>query len=229
MDWFSLLPVTWQHHYLQQKLADNALADYLQTPLPDPQQSLADTEFLVLDFETTGLNPQCDEILSAGYILIKHERVILAQARHHVCRIRGQVPAASAAIHQISDSQMQQGMNLEALLALLLAQLKGRVLIAHHAQIEQQFLNAACRQCYGHSLPMRIIDTLKLEQKRLQHQQKTWKAAQLRLFNLRQHYGLPRYHAHHALEDAIATAELFLAQVNQNHAAGKQKIKYFLY
>ena len=33
----------------------------------------------------------------------------------------------------------------------------------------------------------------------------------LRLFNLRPRYNLPRYKAHNALSDAIATAELFMA------------------
>ena len=34
----------------------------------------------------------------------------------------------------------------------------------------------------------------------------------LRLFNLREQQGLPHYKAHNALEDAISTAELYLAQ-----------------
>ena len=41
----------------------------------------------------------------------------------------------------------------------------------------------------------------------------------LRLFNLRKQMNLPNYKAHNALEDAISTAELFLAQkanINQD-------------
>jgi DNA polymerase-3 subunit epsilon len=38
-------------------------------------------------------------------------------------------------------------------------------------------------------------------------------AASIRLGDSRRRYGLPAYQGHHALRDAIATAELFQAQV----------------
>ena len=60
---------------------------------------------------------------------------------------------------------------------------------------------------------MRILDTLAIEKKRMLRRQQPLVANQLRLFNLREQYGLPRYKAHNALEDAIATAELFLVQI----------------
>ena len=90
------------------------------------------------------------------------------------------------------------------------------------------FLNAACRNVFKHNLPLRIIDTLKIEQKKLQHRQQSIETSQLRLFNIRTRYNLPRYKAHNALEDAIATAELFLAMVNYRDELDKCKVKEFL-
>ena len=50
-------------------------------------------------------------------------------------------------------------------------------------------------------------------------------AGQLRLWNARTRYGLPVYKAHNALTDAVATAELYLAQVAENAAVKAQTLK----
>ncbi len=43
--------------------------------------------------------------------------------------------------------------------------------------------------------------------------------ASIRLDDSRQRYGLPSYSAHHAKVDAMATAELFIAQVARHYPA----------
>lgn len=79
---------------------------------------------------------------------------------------------------------------------------------------------------YGYSLPMMIVDTLAIEKKKYQQQYRQYAATQLRLFNLRKHYGLPRYKAHNAMEDVISTAELFLAQIHhKTHLIDSLKLK----
>ena len=50
----------------------------------------------------------------------------------------------------------------------------------------------------------------------------------LRLFNLRPHFGLPQYKAHNALYDALATAELFLAMAAEMAPNGNYKIGDFI-
>ena len=75
-----------------------------------------------------------------------------------------------------------------------------------------------------------MIDTLMIEKNIREKANKPIVVNELRLFNLRNHYNLPRYHAHNALEDAIATAELFLAQINKHFSSpDKLKIKALLY
>jgi DNA polymerase-3 subunit epsilon len=56
------------------------------------------------------------------------------------------------------------------------------------------------------------VDTLALQQRLLPGHHRAVDGS-LRLDVVRRTYGLPRYTAHHALTDAIAAAELFLAQV----------------
>ncbi|MDH5396136.1 MAG: hypothetical protein OEW97_07655, partial [Gammaproteobacteria bacterium] len=55
-----------------------------------------------------------------------------------------------------------------------------------------------------------------------------YKSKDLRLFNLRKKLNMPVYKAHNALLDAIATAELFLAILNDVSPKNNARLKEFL-
>ena len=107
--------------------------------------------------------------------------------------------------------------------------MSGKVLIAHYQKIEYAFLQQVCQSLYSSGLPMIMLDTLDIEKKKLEKSHQPIVANQLRLFKLRDKYKLPRYNAHNAMEDAIATAELFLAQLKKrNSNLDKIRIKDLL-
>ena len=151
--------------------------------------------------------------MTIGYTVIKRGKVQLKHNGHHLIKINKTIPEKSVVIHKITDDRVHEGAHLHDVMEILLQKMAGRVLLVHFARIEKGFLNAACAQIYGHRPPLLFVDTFELEKKRLLRVQPEAAPNQLRLFNIRERYGLPRYHAHSALEDAIATAELFLAQV----------------
>lgn len=183
---------------------------YLAQPLPARGLDYRAAEFLALDLETTGLDPARDQIISVGYVPLRAGRIRLAEARHALVRIEASV-AQSAAVHGILDAHLSDGAALEAVLDGLLEALAERVLLVHHAPLDLGFLHAACRRCYGVPLSVRVVDTLALTERRARHRRADLPEGALRLHALRQRYGLPRYPAHDALTDALATAELFLA------------------
>lgn len=209
-----LLPASVQRKLMLHWLGDNALSRYLEKPLPARNKDISQVEFLVLDFETTGLDAKKDSILSMGYTIIRNRRVVLGESVYRLIQQDALLNSDNVSIHKITDSDAEQGIALKQAIDKLLSDLSGKILVAHHAEIEQSFLNAACQQLYGFGLPVAIIDTLLLEKKKLERQHATIKSNQLRLFNLRKAYGLPRYNAHNALEDAVSTAELLLMQVS---------------
>lgn len=211
-----------QRHGLSQSLSkkptNEPLRQYLEKPLPDKRSGVDEVEFLALDFETTGINPAEEAILSIGYTLIRNARVILAKNQHFIVQVNRPLSDESVAIHKITDDRMQAGIHLHEALEYLLPEMAGRVLLVHHAFIERNFLSRACEQIYGVKPPLMIVDTLAIEKRKLGRTSNPAASNQLRLFNLRNQYNLPRYNAHSALEDALGTAELFLAQTA--HAAG---------
>lgn len=200
-----------QRWWWRRKVPDGPMRDYLAHPLPDRYADVRDLEFVALDLETTGLDPQRDEIASVGYVLIRARRVCLTTARHRLVRIEGSV-AQSATLHHLVDAQLAKGHPLDEVLCELLDVLVGRVLVLHHAPLDLGFLNAACRRLWDVPLNTYVVDTLTLARRRHHHgTHREPKAGELRLHALRTRYGLPRYGAHDALSDALATAELFLA------------------
>jgi len=109
----------------------------------------------------------------------------------------------------------------------LLDTLAGRAILVHHAAVERDFLNAACERLYGVPFVGRFIDTEALARRAMERRQQPWRGTDLRLFNLRRAYRLPRYPAHNALSDALATAELFLALAAEANPAGKATLGDF--
>ncbi len=130
--------------------------------------------------------------------------------------VRGAPVGQSATIHGLTDDTVATGLDLAEALAELLAALRGRVLLAQHATIERDFLGAACRRVYGQPLPCVTVDTMALEHRLLDP---NWgqelPQGSLRLGAARERHGLPRYRSHEALTDALACAELFLAQTSE--------------
>ena len=51
----------------------------------------------------------------------------------------------SAVVHQITDDMVAQGVDLNEAMRGLLQRLKGKVLIAHHTQIELGFIKNICQ------------------------------------------------------------------------------------
>ena len=205
------------------------LSEYLLKGLPDINQSVADAHFFVLDFETTGLDVYKDHIISAGFTEIKNNRMLLNKSEHHLVATNLKLTSENVGIHHLTDDVVAQGMQIKALINYLLEKMAGKVLIAHYQKIEYSFIQHACQAIYGLSLPMIILDTMMIEKNKLEKLNRRISANQLRLFNLRDDYNLPRYNAHNAMEDAISTAELFLAQIQYRMSAKKNlRIKDFL-
>ncbi len=224
----ALLPAQLYRRWLLRRVGDTPLKTYLRTPLPHSRANIMECEFLALDFETTGLDAKQEAILSIGYTLLKQGKILMRSNGHHVVKVNKSIPKESVVIHKITDDRAHQGIHLHDVMPILLQQMAGRVILVHYGAIERNFLNAACQQLYGHKLPMLIVDTIQIESKRLLLNQAPTAKNQLRLFNLRKQYGLPRYNAHSALEDAIATAELFLAQVEALSSGNAVPLKYVL-
>ena len=191
--------------------------ELLARPIPEPSSLLADTELVSLDIETTGLDPASADMLSVGWVIVRNGKVDLGTAVSHIVRPSGGV-GASASVHGLTDTVVGAGLDWGVVLDKIVVALTGRVLVVHHAGLDHALLDRMCMQRYGSRLLVPVVDTLAIEHRRQQQKHHLEENASLRLSDLRDAYGLPRYSAHDCLVDAIATAELVLAIASHRKA-----------
>ena len=212
---FSFFSKNFQRRRLLAKNQHKVMQHFLSIPFPIKKNLIKSTGIVSLDIETTGLNPHEDKILSIGLVEVENFAINLESSWHQIVQSPSNISAQSVTIHQITDDQTSAGMSLEQALAILFEKLSGKVMLVHNATVEQGFINEACKQLYGCKFIIPTIDTQALAQRSFERANESYKANDLRLFNLRKRFNMPNYKAHNALMDAIATAELFLALANK--------------
>jgi DNA polymerase-3 subunit epsilon len=189
------------------------LHGYLSVPSPDPGTPVDELRLLAVDVETTGLDPRSDRLLSVGFVPVDGGEIVLGGARRVLVRDGAADVGQSATVHGLTDDELADGMPLPDAVAALLDALAGRALLAHFARVETGFLSGACERLWGVGMPCVVVDTMALERGLLGA---GWgrepDAGTLRLWTARERRGLPVYTAHEALTDALACAELYLAQ-----------------
>lgn len=214
----------WQAKSLRDKPASAPLLAYLNSPLPARDTDWHTAKYLALDLETTGGDPAHDDILSFGWVCLEGTEIRLTTARHRLVLPRRALNESSVTIHRITDDRAAAGEELRSVLGDFLNDLQGRVLIAHYSPTEVGFINAACRNCFGGAFLPPVIDTLILARRASAEHA----PGSLRLAALRARHHLPRYPMHHALSDALAAAELFLAQAEAATARGRTTLDALL-
>lgn len=224
----ALLSLEGRRRRANQRAPQGPLRDFLAVPFPARNDDCHEVPFVAVDLETTGLDARRDEIVAVGLVQFTATQIDLGSARHWLVSPKRAIPEASAVIHCITDDQAAVGESLEDVLAEVLPRLAGRVLVAHHARLELQFLKAACARVYGEKFLIPAVDTQALALRRLERWNQAYKAKDLRLGALRNRYNLPRYRAHNALSDALAAAELFLAQLAECESGNPLPLKRFL-
>ena len=202
--------------FRDRRRATGALADFYAVDPPAKSTLLEDLPILAVDVEATGLKVGTDRLLSIGWLPVDGRTINLSGTREVVIAADpgkdDEGVGQSATVHGLTDDVVDAGIPLEDALGRLLEALQGRAMLAHFASIEQDFLNDACREVFGAGFSVPSIDTYALEKRHLERTSVFPRGEDLRLPRIRERYGLPVYHSHRAVTDALACAELYLAQ-----------------
>ncbi len=227
--------IDWEHKFRQKLplVSNSHLIHFYQSGVTSGDTAMEDVTFLAMDFETTGLNDKQDEIITIGTVPFNLNRVFLNQAKHWTVRPRRQLEEESVVIHGITHNDVLDAPDFSEIYAQVLDEMAGKILVVHYNQIERKFLDRALKTRIKEGIEFPVIDTLALEsqiQRKLNggliNRLKGKKPESVRLGQSRGRYGLPAYTPHHALTDAIATAELLQAQVAY-HYNRKDALKHF--
>ena len=180
---------------------------YSSSPFAN-RAKVCDQEFLVVDCEMSGLDPKENELLSLGWVRIKKGKIDYS-TRKHVLVHSSQSVGDSIQIHGLCDQRLAGASSASAALGQLAKHAKGAVLVFHHAVLDIAFIQRTALNSFACPLLFSYVDTMHIEHTRLQ---RSGRNAPLQLASCRERYGLPAAFQHNAMFDAVATAELFLAQ-----------------
>jgi DNA polymerase-3 subunit epsilon len=204
----------WRHKKRCRNLASQCsqpmLKHYLEECAGLEINDIENTSLISADLELTGLDARSNQIISIGWTLLDQGRVRMG-ANRHLLISADQSVGSSAAIHELMDSEVAEGIELQSGLEALFEAASGRTWVFHHAVLDVAFLQQACMKWAGMVPPFVVLDTMQIELALRKRREVPVQQGDLQLNRLRRDYNLPRYTAHDALIDAFATAELLLA------------------
>jgi DNA polymerase III subunit epsilon len=162
-------------------------------------------ELAALDFEATGLDLKLDAIISFGVVPIRNGAVEVGESVYELVDPGDVVPSrASIVVHGLRPVDLVGAPSVATARSLLGACLAGKFLVTWWAPVEAAFLD----KLFGggqKSWLKRILDVrdllIALEGDGV---------ADLTLTAAAERFGVPVAAPHHALDDALVTAQLFL-------------------
>lgn len=225
--------LSWPERYreLAAQAQDPRLKAFYEAGCVAPETPMKDVPFVAVDFETTGLDPDKHSIVSIGVVPFTLGRVQLGGSRHWLVKPQLPLHQTSITIHGITHTDIDKAPDLEEVLDEVLECLAGRIPVVHYRSIERPFLNMALKWRIGEEICFPVMDTMAIEAHLHPNRKLTWwqklkgqKPVSIRLADSRLRYGLPHYPPHNALVDALASAELLMAQI-QHHFSPETPIR----
>ncbi len=157
--------------------------------------------FVVLDIETTGLSPIVDEICEIAAVKIVN--FIPKETFHTLVKPKQVIPQDVIRIHGITNELVKDAPTIEEVLPKLMEFLKDSTIVVHNADFDISFLNYQLKKVGLQQIPQsQVIDTLKLSKEYIPLSSHSLSSLSTNfLFNNKPN--------HRALEDVLATIELF--------------------
>lgn len=174
------------------------------------EANLLDLDAVVFDLETTGFYPNNgDEIISFGAVVVQGGKVKEDLTFHSLVNPKRKIPKTVVDLTGITNEMAETAPDLIETLHRFFDFVGRRILIAHASGHDKQFLNAALWKTSKVNLNHRVVDTLMVEK---------WlepARASYALDDLLESYGVTVGVRHHALEDALMTARLWVSMLDR--------------
>ncbi len=186
---------------------------YRTLPEPSLASPLHSQRMVVVDVETSGLDPRRDRLLSIGAIVVIDGLVRLEQSFEVILQQNKASPEQNILIHGIGGSAQLDGCEPAAALIAFLMFVRKDPLLAYQADFDRIVIQRATSSVLGITLSNLWLDLALLAPaldppNAISETLDEWLSV----------YDIENYSRHDALADALSTAELFLALLGRAHA-----------
>lgn len=160
------------------------------------------SEFVCIDCEATGLDPEQNAIIEIAGIRFRGDEVL--ESFETLIDPECEIPESSIAVHHITPEMVKGKPKIQEQLPAILKFIGRHIIVGHSINCDIAFLLQAAKK---HNIPCRLehnpqIDTLRMA--RLYGG-----SAVNSLEQLRKHFNIPSGDAHRAMSDVVVNVELF--------------------
>ena len=191
-------------------------------PATAPADSI---RFVVLDSETTGLDPRRDRLITIGAVAVQNGEIRLDDCFEVMLELA--YNSSSVTIHGITRDESRGGLDEPEALSAFLEYLRDGVIVGHHIGHDIQMLNAASERSFGFTLRNQYLDTMDLTLALEKEGALTGRTLPtgFTLDALCEMFGVVPHDRHTAGGDAFITAQIFLRLLLAARRAGRATLE----
>lgn len=178
------------------------LVDDLGAVVQSPRLQTFEDEYVVFDIETTGLYKETNYIIEIGAIKIKNGKVIDTFSSFINPKVK--LPTKIIELTNITDSMLKGQPEEKDVIPKFLEFIGNSVLVAHNANFDVGFLRVAASRVSKKEVSNTVLDTVELSRTLFPE------LSRHKLNIVARHLGISLENHHRAVDDAKATAEIFL-------------------
>ncbi|MFZ2967941.1 MAG: exonuclease domain-containing protein [Sulfuricurvum sp.] len=157
--------------------------------------------YTVIDFETTGLNPNDSEIIEIGAVKLHWDTLEPNNTFHSFVRPDNPIPKRITSINNITNEMVDNAPHISKVIVELIDFIGNDCIIAHNAPFDMKFLVSAAQSNGVEIRAKGYICTLKMARSLLALQNH-------KLPTVAKHFGI-EFNPHRAVDDCIATGYVF--------------------
>ena len=156
--------------------------------------------YVIVDLETTGLNPQYDYITEFGAVLVENSEIV--DTFEQLVKPKKNIPEKVENLTGITNEMVSNAPSMNIVLPKFLEFIGDDILVGHNIDFDSKFISAACQR-FNLPYKNKVCDTLELSRQalpNLENHKLGTVCKKLKIIN---------DNTHRALSDVIATKQVF--------------------
>ena len=188
--------------------------------------------YVVLDLETTGLNPAHDRIISVAAFRVVRGRILLGDIFNSLVNPGQAISPSAIRVHGIVPSMVADAAPFTEVFDQFLQYLGADILVGYHVWFDMNFLNVYMKRHYGFPIQNLTLDVPLMCRKTVTPQHLGSYMLRYRsnpsLDTVAKHFDIEIDQRHTALGDALATAMIFQRILAELEKKGSGRLRNLL-
>ena len=170
-------------------------------------------EYVCFDCETTGLNPNIDDIISIGAVIIKNNTIVSSKKFVRFVKPKTDLQSEAIKIHHIRVCDLANAENIDDVIIDFIKFIGNRPLVGYYLEFDIKMINKYLKPMLGIKLPNKAYEV-----SAIYHDYKLEMIPQghidLRFNTIMEELKIPSLGKHDAFNDALMTSMIFLKLKN---------------